>query len=172
MAPLPKSSKVELHVTLWPTFPHFSKFAKDPTIQGIRLNSAMMAASEIDDNFAEAIKGATVPLWFDIKGMQLRISEVVCGTDCDHLEFKLNRPIDCKTPCPVWFKGGEDAALLLEIKDGNHLIFEGGPRYEVRVGESIHIRERNLKVFGPPLLDYELEKTQDGVQELLSVLCL
>jgi len=156
--PVPLKEALELHVTLWPAFPHFNKFASDSRIQGIRLNSAMMAASEIDVQFERNIKLATVPLWFDIKGMQMRIKEVVCGTDCDHLEFKLNRPVQVDTPCPVWFKGGEDCALLVEIRDGNHFIFEGGPRYEVRAGESIHIREKSLHVGGPPLLDYELEK--------------
>lgn len=152
------SVEAKFHVTLWPAFEHFPRFAQDPRIQGIRLNSAMMAASEIDGQFMARVKKAKVPLWFDIKGMQLRIREIVCGTDCDHLEFILNRPIHCNTPCPVWFKAGEDCAELIEIRDGKHLIFNGGPRYQVKVGESIHIRNPELKVMGPVFLDYEKEK--------------
>lgn len=154
------SDDVNFHVTLWPAFPHFSHFAADPRVQGIRLNSAMMAASEIDDHFVSEVKRAKVPLWFDIKGMQLRIKEIVCGTECDHLEFILNRPITCQTPCLVWFKAGEDCARLLEIRDGNHLIFEGGPQYQVKVGESIHIRQPELEVLGPTFLDFEIEKIE------------
>ena len=148
------------HVTLWPAFPHFKKFARDDErVQGIRLNSAMMAASEIDSHFEQAIKAAKVPLWFDIKGMQMRIREVICDHHFDHLEFILNRPIQVKTPCIVNFKGGEDAAKLIEVKDGGtHLIFEGGPKNEVRAGESIHIRHPSLKVGGETFLKYELEK--------------
>ena len=147
----------DLHVTLWPTFDHFANFANDPRIQGIRLNSAMMEASEIDDAFKLGAGSATVPLWFDIKGMQLRIREVVCDHNHDHLEFILNRPVKAKTPFVVGFKAGEDAAECIEIRNGTHFIFRGGPRYEVRAGESIHIRSPH-EVGGPVFLDYEKEK--------------
>ncbi len=161
MIPADVVGNCNLHVTLWPAFPHFPKFADNSRVQGIRLNSAMMAASEIDDNFVKLSKEATVPLWFDVKGMQMRIKEVVCDHHHDHLEFILNRPVRCKTPCGVYFKGGEDCGKLLEIKDGGtHFIFEGGPKYEVRAGESIHILDPNLYVGGDPLLDYELEKIE------------
>jgi len=148
-----------LIVTLWPAFPHFDRFANDQRIQGIRLNSAMMSASEIDDSFESSIRMASVPLWFDIKAMQLRITELVCGMDHDHLEIRLNRPIRCETPTPVWFKAGEDCALLDRIEeDGRLLVFNGGPMMEVREGESIHIRNEELEVGGPVLTDVEIEK--------------
>ena len=153
-----KNKSANLHVTLWPDFPHLKRFSADPRIQGIRLNSAMMAAAEINEDFGSQVLKSKCPLWFDVKGMQLRIREVVCDTTCDHLEFILNRPIKCKTPCPVWFKGGEDCGKLIEIRNGKHLIFEGGPKYEVRAGESIHIRNPELVVSGPTFLDYEKEK--------------
>lgn len=152
--------EVNFHVTLWPAFSHFSRFSKDSRVQGIRLNSAMMAASEIDDDFVFKKKEATVPLWFDIKGMQLRIREIVCDEKIDHLEFIINRPVSCKTPCAVFFKAGEDCGKLIEIRDGVHFIFEGGPKYIVRPGESIHIKDPNLHVGGPVFLDYELEKIE------------
>lgn len=149
-----------LHVTLWPAFDHFPKFASDRRIQGIRLNSAMMEASEIDTQFQQRAGDADVPLWFDIKGMQLRIREVVCDHTKDHLEFILNRPVEVKTPFIVDFKSGEDAARCVEIRNGTHFIFEGGPRYEVRAGESIHIRNVPYNVGGPVFLDYEKEKIE------------
>lgn len=148
---------VNFHVTLWPAFPHFGRFAKDARLAGIRLNSAMMLASEIDDEFEIRVQRATVPLWFDVKGMQLRIREVVCDHNCDHLEFILNRPVKTKVPFVVDFKAGEDAAQCVEIRDGTHFIFRGGPKNEVRAGESIHIRQ-NHEVGGPVFLDYEIEK--------------
>lgn len=151
---------VNLSVTLWPAFSHFPRFSRDMRIQGIRLNSAMMAAAEIDGSFESHCRRSRVPLWFDIKGMQLRIREIVCDENHDHLEFILNRPIQCNTPCPVWFKAGEDCAELAEIRDGTHLIFNGGPRNIVKTGESIHIRNPELIVEGPTFLDYEVEKIE------------
>lgn len=152
---------VDFHVTLWPSFPHFHRFAVDHRVQGVRLNSAMMAASEIDADFEQAIAKTHVlhHLWFDVKGMQMRIKELVCDETCDHLEFILNRPVKCKTPCTVYFKAGEDKALLKEIKGGTHFIFEGGPKYIVKPGESIHILDK-MEVGGPLLLDYEIEKIE------------
>jgi pyruvate kinase len=120
----------------------------------------MMEASEIDGYFVREKNIAEVPLWFDIKAMQMRIREVVCDHHCDHLEFILNRPVKVKTPCPVWFKAGEDCGKCIEVRNGTHFIFEGGPAYEVRAGESIHIRNPELQVGGPVFLDYELEKIE------------
>jgi pyruvate kinase len=153
-----RNVKTNLHVTLSPEFPHFARFSQDTRLQGIRLNSAMLTAGEITDEFLKKMRASEVPLWFDIKGMQLRIRELICDESHDHLEFRLNRPIKCQPPCPVWFKGGEDAALLVEIRDGSHLIFAGGPRYRVKVGESLHIRQPELEVGGPVFLDFEKEK--------------
>lgn len=158
--PKPVAAKPNFHVTLWPAFPHFPDFSQDDRIQGIRLNSAMMEASEIDDDFEDECFKSDVDLWFDIKAMQMRVKEVVCDHTCDHLEFILNRPVKVQTPCPVWFKAGEDCGKCIEIRDGVHFIFEGGPAYEVRRGESIHIRNAELEVGGPVFLDYELEKIE------------
>jgi hypothetical protein len=155
------SRPVNFHVTLWPAFGHFPRFARDPRLQGIRLNSAMMKASEIDDNFVRRAGNAKVPMWFDIKGMQLRIREVILKDD--HYEFILNRPIQTKLPCPVWFKAGEDAGLCTEIKNGTHFVLapgaQHGPQHEITVGESIHIKQPH-EVGGPVFLDYEKEKIE------------
>jgi hypothetical protein len=157
---LPNAS---FHVTLWPTFDHFRRFAMDDRIQGIRLNSAMISASEIDEDFLLKSRAAQVPLWFDVKGMQMRIKQVHGYTD--HLEFTLNRPVEVKTPCTVYFKAGEDGAKCLAIKDGTRFVFAKGPRYTVRPGESVHILEPDLKVGGPTFLDYEIEKI-DKIKKL------
>ena len=37
-----KKRDVELAVTLWPSFPHFEKFAVHKDIAGIRMNTAMV----------------------------------------------------------------------------------------------------------------------------------
>lgn len=151
-----QSRSVSYHVTLWPMFDHFRRFAMDTRIQGIRLNSAMMEAAEIDGQFAIRSRAAQVPLWFDVKGMQMRIREVLPFSD--HLEFILNRPVKVKTPFTVLFKAGEDGAKCIEVKDGTHFIFKTGPANMVKAGESIHILDPDLEVVGDTFLDYELEK--------------
>ncbi|MDP3771235.1 MAG: hypothetical protein Q8R16_02970 [bacterium] len=146
---------LELFATLWPTFPHFSRFASDPRLAGIRLNSAMVEASEINSAFAEA--GGSVPLWFDVKGRQMRIASV--RDDPTRLDCELNHPIRVETPVVVLFKGGEDSAVLERVEDGGRrLIFRGGPAFAVKPGESIHIRHPSLEVGGPIFTDAEREK--------------
>lgn len=161
----------ELFVSLWPTFPHFSRFAIDDRLAGIRLNSAMIHTQELDAdlNILKTIDNP-VPFLFDIKGKQLRVTDVMSYPD--HLELTLNHPITVKTPVPILFKGGEDHALCIKVADKRHLIFEGGPEYNVYPGESIHIRHPSLDVSGPVLLDYEIEKISKAKQAGFSKWCL
>lgn len=149
---------MDLLVTLWPTFDHFERFAKDERLRGIRLNGAKFKPDELEKDFATAYKaGGQVPFFYDVKGRQLRIAEV--SPNKNHLELKLNRPISVKTPTEVLFKAGEDSALLEKVVDGTYLIFRGGPYYMVEEGDSLHIRDPSLKVGGPILPEVEIEKT-------------
>jgi len=156
-------NKLNFYVTLWPSFPHFEKFTGDKRLSGIRLNSAMMSAFDLDKEFS-IVKGLInpIPLYFDIKGRQLRVKEVIPNKE--RLELILNHPIEVETPTSVLFKAGADGAPLEKIIDGNHLIFEGGPDYKVYPGESIHIRNPSLIVKGPTFLDYEIEKIEKAKQ--------
>lgn len=150
-----KTQDVELMVTMWPSFGHFDRFARDQRISGVRLNTAMIRASELDDTFRAATKKYKMPLYFDIKGRQLRVTRV--DASLDHLEIELNHPIEVETPTMVLFKGGQDRCLLKEI-NGSKLIFDGGPKWMVYEGESLHIRHPSLKVLGPTFLNAEKEK--------------
>jgi hypothetical protein len=149
---------LDLMVTLCPTFPHYRRFATDKRISGIRLNSAMVFGSEVDAEIEAANSVANAqPLYFDIKGRQLRIQEV--HPHPARLEFTLNHPIEVETPIPVLFKAGSDVALLTDVTDhGHRLVFEGGPKWKVKAGESICIRHPSLKINGPVYCDYEIEK--------------
>ncbi len=151
---------IELMVTLWPSFPHFPRFANDRRLGGIRLNSAMMSSPELDRELATISELAPAnPLWYDIKGRQMRVAEVI--PNAHHLEVVLNHPISVKTPTVVLFKAGADFALLKRIEDGGRrLIFDGGPRYVVKAGESLHIRHHSLVVHGPLFTDGELAKIE------------
>ncbi|MBI4142511.1 hypothetical protein HY480_01390 [Candidatus Uhrbacteria bacterium] len=149
---------LDLFVTLMPSFPHFARFARDARLAGIRLNSAMTEVVELDDELARIrAAGATTPLWFDVKGRQMRVVEV--GGDQTHLVCVLNHAITVRTPIPVLFKGGEDSALLDHLEDGGRrLVFRGGPAFTVRAGESIHIRHPSLVIHGPLFTRAEREK--------------
>jgi|SRR5581483_4041204 len=159
--------KLELAVTLWPSFPHFEKFATSKDIAGIRMNTAMVDLDSLDAEFGIATKiPNSVPLWFDVKGRQLRVTEVFEFPD--HLELKINHPIEIPAmryrAIPVLFKAGSDHCLLSEIKDNNHLIFHGGPEWRVKVGESLHVRDKSFKSFGPTFLDFEKKKIEKALK--------
>jgi len=150
---------LDLLVTLLPSFSHFQKFADDRRLAGIRLNSAMLTNFDLDRELALIPKGLRVPLYFDIKGRQLRVVEVY--ENPAFLDLRLNHPIKVVTPTPVLFKGGEDDALLAEVsEDGYRLKFHGGPHNFVRAGESLHIRHKSLRVGGEQFVDAELKKIE------------
>jgi hypothetical protein len=149
---------LNLSVTLWPSFPHFEQFAFDPRISSIRLNSAMMSMTELDVELDKIQKlKVKTPLYYDIKGRQLRITEVLFNPE--YLDIRINHPIEVDTPTVVLFKAGADHCMLQKIEeDGKRLIFLGGPKFNVKDGESIHIRDESLIVKGPQFTEIELEK--------------
>ncbi|MFA6526699.1 MAG: hypothetical protein WCT26_04810 [Candidatus Buchananbacteria bacterium] len=156
--PIATLDELKLHVTLWPSFPHFTQFANDKRIAGIRLNSAMMSNPELDHELDEIKSNPpSVPLWYDIKGRQLRITEV--NFNPNYLDIVLNHPISVPLPVPVLFKAGSDGAELIRLEDGGRrLIFNGGPHFMVKPGESLHIRHPKLQILGAMFTDEEKEK--------------
>lgn len=156
----PSPMDLQLFVTLWPSFPHFGRFAHDDRLVGIRLNSAMVGESAVADELDRAKRaGGTVPLHFDVKARQMRVENIHLNTD--YLDMTLNHPIDVVTPVPVLFKAGEDCAVLDHLEEGGkRLIFQGGPRYSVKEGESICIRHPSLRVLGDMFTDAERRKIE------------
>lgn len=149
-----------LMVTLWPSFPHFPRFARDSRLAGIRLNSAMMTNPELEQELALVAEiGGDVPLHFDVKGRQPRVVEV--HPNDDHLDLTLNHPVSVETPVPVLFKAGADRALLDHLEDGGRrLVFRGGPAYMVRPGESLHVRHPSFRIHEPLFTDEEVAKIE------------
>lgn len=152
---------LKLMVTLWPSFPHFQKFANDSRLSGIRLNSAMISNPELEKELKTLTAfGPTVPLYFDAKGRQARVTWVDTA-NTDHLELRLNHPISTKTPTWVLFKAGADSAVLEKLtEDGERLIFRGGPAYMVHPGESIHILHPSFRINGQLFTDEEKAKLE------------
>jgi pyruvate kinase len=130
--------EIEIMATLWPEMPHYKYFAADPRLKGIRLNTAKAEVSTIRDLTRQAVdQSYGTPIYFDVKGRQLRIAKV--DPREDHLEIELNHEVTIETPCIVLFKGGTDHALLVKA-EGKRLIFEGGPHYMVTPGDSLNVR--------------------------------
>jgi pyruvate kinase len=165
---------LEIMATLWPDMAHYERFATDQRLAGVRLNTTGRTVKEMPYHIKRAIETSEVPLYFDVKGRQLRIMEVgyfdskgkqlaedESPSAADHLELKLNHPISVSTPTPVIFKAGNDAALLDSLKDdGYRLVFDGGPRFKVKAGDSLQIRNPSLKVLGPTFTDDQLQFLQ------------
>lgn len=150
---------LKFFITLWPDFKHFSRFARDDRLSGIRLNRPKITPEQLGEDFgyANSISGH-IPFYFDIKGRQLRIEKVFDNKK--RLILELNRKIKVKTPTMVLFKSGEDYALLERVYKGKYLIFNGGPKYMLHPGDSLNIRDRTLEVEGPLLMDYEIKKLE------------
>jgi len=157
--------EVGLFVTLWPEMPHFHRFKYDSRVRGIRLNPAMLSVEEVVAELS-GIPGGDVgaPLYFDVKGRQLRIEEAIPNTD--HLRIRLNHRIRVKTPTQVLFKAGNDHALLESLEEGGQvLVFapgaKHGPTYQVKPGESLHIRDSSLRIEDEQLFsEVELKKIE------------
>lgn len=162
---------INLMVTLSPSFPHFEKFAQDKRLSGIRINSAMLNNFDIHKELALLqTMNVRVPLYFDVKGRQLRIIDVKPVIN-SHFEIIMNHPVVMpgvdfnKEEVTVLLKGGEDYARLRGIEDGGRrLIFypqsHYGPNYNLSPGESICIRHPRVFTTGPQFTDAELEKIQ------------
>jgi len=155
--------KLRLAATLLPSFPHFESSANDSRLSCIRFNSA--GAKTGKDLYKEfSILSDClhfVPLYFDVKGRQLRVTEVYAHKD--RLELDINHPVEVETPTPVLFKAGADGALLKGVTNGGtHLIFEGGPEWMVTKYESLHIRHPSLKVLGPTFLEPEVKRIEEA----------
>src|SRR3989338_3643735 len=84
---------LKLMVTLWPSFPHFPKFANDSRLSGIRLNSAMINNPELERELKTLPDfGPTSPLYFDAKGRQPRVTWIN-SANTTNLDLRLNHPV-------------------------------------------------------------------------------
>jgi len=154
---------LDLLVTLWPSFNHYSRFVADKRLAGVRMNSAMITVPDLDKELDEIHRqvhdAGAMPLYFDIKGRQMRVAEV--HPNESYLDVTLNHAIRVNTPTEVLFKAGADFAVLDHLEEGGkRLIFRGGPQYDVFAGESLHIRHPSLHVYGPIFVKAELEKIE------------
>ncbi len=151
---------IQIMATLQPNFRHFARFAHDTRLAGIRLNNPHWTPGELASELDRAAAlNATMPLYFDVKGWQLRVIET--HHNDEYLDITLNHPISVEVPTTVVFKAGADEALLERVEEGGRrLIFRGGPRYLVKPGESLQIRNPSLRVLGSQFTSEEVAKIQ------------
>lgn len=173
----PKIKKLDLLVTLWPSFPHFARFTHDPRIAGVRLNSAMITNPELEDALRQIAALDTMEsLWFDFKGRQLRVAEV--HPNEYHLDITLNHSIKVETPTVVLFKAGADSAVLDHLEEGGkRLIFKDGAlcgpkKFMVQMGESLHIRHPSFQMLDDDFTSSEIKKIEKVYQFGFRRFCL
>jgi hypothetical protein len=149
-----------LLATLQPAMPHFKRFANDERLRGIRLNNPRWTPAELATTLGDpTVQNAQVPIYFDVKGWQLRVTKV--HPNDAYLDLTINHPIRVETPTEVFLKAGADRAVLERIEDdGSRLIFRGGPKYLVYPGESLQICHPSLTVLGDQFCADELEKIE------------
>jgi hypothetical protein len=148
---------LELHVTLWPSFPFFGGTINDERVDGIRLNGPItFPIDRIDKDVGYAGYFDTSKLYFDVKSRQVRVVEAMPYKD--HLELKVNHHIGIdKLPADVLFKDGTDYARVVEVK-GDVLVFDGGPKREVQPCEPIYIRPPNYELLDSVISFYEAQR--------------
>lgn len=155
-----------LHITCTPSDPHFTEFCSHPELAGIRMNGLLFKACDLQGELSKIPKTASVPLWLDAKGRQLRVEESISHPD--HLELVLNHGIKgLDLPHPIIFKAGEDWAMVEKITDGGkrlHLRADGFPKYRVKPGDSIHFRNPKMVINDSLFTSNEKEKIQLAVK--------
>lgn len=155
---------MNLHITCVPSDPHFGEFCSDPNVAGIRMNGLLFKNSNLSEELAKVPTRASVPLWFDAKGRQLRVEEAIYHTD--HLELVMNHKITgLSLPHPIIFKAGEDWAMVESI-DEKRLVLraDGYPKYRVKPGDSVHFRNMRMTIDGPLFTEDEKNKIQQAVK--------
>jgi len=153
-----KRGKPKLLVTLSPSHHHFQRFANDTRLAGLRMNTPMLTVDEVVAELETLVtKPTKVPVFFDVKGRQLRVMEEVENDQfCD---IRLNHPIEVETPTVVITKGGNDAGEVgTLLEGGKRLVFSKNPQWRVKMGESIHILDPNHRVLPPLFHEDEQEK--------------
>ena len=83
------------------------------------------------------------PLWIDVKGRQLRVTQY---TDTFYGEVGVSHRLRVDTPVDVFFK--DTVARIVEVHGGNKLILSRIPRRTLGKGEAINILHPSLQIEG------------------------
>jgi len=136
-------SAIQAIVTAPPYAPFLEDVAKHRMVCGLRFNT-VMPLTESREAVLERLAGLGCPLWVDLKGRQLRVTEAAVPP---YTEVRLSHRIVVKTPVDVYFSGGRERARAVAV-DGNRLILGDGPHRLVGPGESVNIVDPSLQIEG------------------------
>ena len=153
--------KPKMIVTIPPYAPFIEEITKHPAVSGLRLNT-VMPLNETKEEALKRIKDITdkykKELFIDLKSRQLRIKSFGVPP---FTEIELSHKISLDLPATAYFTDGKQKATILQIKDGNKLIMQEGPKRVVGPGESVNIHSSNLKIEGL-LTDTDKEYIEAG----------
>lgn len=141
----PLNHPVRAIVTVPPYAPFLAEVAAHPIVCGLRLNTVM--PTKRDEPIAALLARLSSlgqPLWVDLKGRQLRVSQAAVPP---FTEVKLSHRIHLHTPADAFFCDGKEHARVVAV-DGDRLILLDGPRRFVGPGESVNIVDPSLQIEG------------------------
>lgn len=132
-------------VTVPPYAPFLAEVAAHPIVAGLRLNTVMPTKhDEPLTALLSRLSSLGQPLWVDLKGRQLRVTQAAVPP---FTEVKLSHRIRLHTPADAFFNDGKEHARVVAV-DGDRLILLDGPRRFIGPGESVNIVDPSLQIEG------------------------
>jgi hypothetical protein len=133
-----------LVATLPPYVAHRQAIVDHPGVGALRFNTIMPVGEEKPD-VLRSLRDAcgTKPLWIDLKGRQLRITQFA------YLPFAyvdVSHRLTVDLPARIHFKDGE--AEVVRVVGGNRLILADRPPRVVGAGEPVNILDSSLRIHG------------------------
>ena len=135
--------KISAIVTIPPYASFIDEVVAHPIVSGLRLNT-VMPLRESPRELLERLAEYRQPVWVDLKGRQLRVTEPALPP---FTEVKLSHAIRVQTPVDAYFSDGNERVRVAAV-DGKRLILEDGPRRMVGPGESVNIIHPSLQIEG------------------------
>lgn len=140
-----------------------------PCVEAVRYNTGMSSAyepPEVIRRIQEYARPLHKPVWIDLKGKQLRVTEWANLPDGP---IVLNHRIKVRMPAKVCFRG-DDCCELKKVVDGNKLYVDPLPKAPVGRGQSVNILSKKLEIEGGLLpLDHAYIKAalEEGVTNFM-----
>lgn len=126
---------------------------KTDQIDAIRFNTAERSPFSPQETL-ERLRDRfpTHPLWVDLKGRQLRVTQ---WGEPGYGDIVLNREISVMLPAQLMLRSGEEVEIRA-ICEGRKLYVEPTPKYAVGAGQAVNVFGQGLEIHGPYLteLDY------------------
>lgn len=125
---------------------------KTDQIDAIRFNTAERSPFSPRETL-ERLRAAfpKCPLWVDLKGRQLRVTQ---WGEPGFGDIVLNREISLTLPATLVLRGGEEVEIRA-ICEGRKLYVEPTPKYAVGAGQAVNIFSEGLQIYGPYLTELD-----------------